>query len=191
MSNKGTKAIIFSSPSGGGKNTVIKKLMEIYPNFRHSISVTTRDPRHNTEGRDYRFVTDEEFERMIRNQELAEWAEVHGSKYGTPLLPLRELQQNGYDILFDLDVCGTLSMKSKWNNILTIFLLPPSKEILIERLLKRGTETYEEIQRRLLRYEFEVEQSKYYDINIINQNLDETIRNVDDNIQKWDKYVLF
>lgn len=191
MSNEGTKAIIFSSPSGGGKNTIIKKLISMDPNFRHSISVTTRDPRHRKENKDYRFVTEDEFDEMVRKGELAEWEIVHGAKYGTPIEPLRELQKNGFDILFDLDVKGALKMKSRWENILTIFLHVPSKDELVRRLLKRGTETLEEIQNRLKRYEFEVAESAKYDFNFVNNDLDETVNIVYDTIKKWNKYVKF
>lgn len=191
MSNKGTKCIVISSPSGGGKNSVIRSLLSKYPNIQHSISVTTRAPRQAAEGRDYTFISETEFDRMILNQELIEWEEVHDAKYGTPIRPLKKFQSQGYDIVFDLDVNGTLKLKQNWNGILTIFLHVHSKEILMQRLLHRGSESQEEIEKRLQRYEYEEQLSQKYDVNIVNDDLKVTIATVESAMLNWNHTVQF
>ncbi len=192
MSNNATKAVILSSPSGGGKSTIINLLLAARPNFRHSVSATTRDPRpQEVDGREYSFITKEAFQDLITRQALAEWALVHKEWYGTPIGQLAQLQQQGFDILFDLDVVGTATMKKRWSSILTIYLLPPSREELENRLRLRKSETEAHIQYRLQRFDMEQKAAARYDFRIINDKLDDTVAEVTRCIDDWQSLTEF
>ena len=142
--------IVISGPSATGKGTVCKSLMEVNPNLEYSTSVTTREPRKGEkEGINYFFRTPEEFQQMIRQDELLEWAEVYGNFYGTPRSHVQAYLESGKDIVLEIDTQGALQVKSRFPQGVFIFLMPPSLEELACRIQKRGSETPEAMERRL------------------------------------------
>ena len=141
---------IISAPSGSGKSTLTNEIRRILPNLEFSISYTTRPPRGSEQsGREYFFISREEFERMIREDEFLEYAEVFGNYYGTAKRFLREAMARGHDLLLDIDVKGAAQVKRKLPDAVSIFILPPSREEL-ERRLRRRSEADDELQRKLL-----------------------------------------
>lgn len=173
--------VVISAPSGGGKTTLLRRVRaEGSGCFEYSISATTRTRRRNeVDGRDYFFLNMDEFERRKKNGEFVEWAEVHGYHYGTPAEPIERWLDQGKVILADLDVDGGLAVKARFGeSALLIFVRPPSFVSLFERLKKRNTETDSEIEKRLQRYPKEMKKSKYYDVQVVNENLDETAAKV-------------
>ena len=174
--------IVFSAPSGAGKNTIIDYLMERHPGeYVYSISATTRQPRGNEKhGEAYFFLTEKTFKAKIEQDDFVEWAEVHGHYYGTLRETVEPLLAAGKIVIFDLDVKGGLQVKKHFpNTSLLIFITPPSAEILMERLRKRGTETPAQLEKRMERYEFEMSQADDYDITVVNDVLDETVYEVE------------
>jgi guanylate kinase len=184
---------IISAPSGSGKSTLTNELRRIVPNLDFSISYTTRPPRGSEQsGREYFFVSRDEFERMIRDDEFLEWAEVFGHYYGTAKSFLREAKAHGHDLLLDIDVQGAAQVKRKVPDAVSIFVLPPSREELERRLRRRaeaddnlrreliGTNarpfnTEEIIQRRLQTASQEIENFGQYDYILVNDRLEESI----------------
>ena len=141
---------IISAPSGSGKSTLTNRLLSIVPDLEFSVSYTTRPPRGSEQsGREYFFVSREEFERMIREDEFLEYAEVFGNYYGTARRFLREATARGQDLLLDIDVQGAAQVKQKVPDAVSIFILPPSREEL-ERRLRRRSEADDDLQRKLL-----------------------------------------
>lgn len=177
MTGKGLLVVI-SSPSGGGKTTIIRKVLASgNGNFRYSISATTRQQRKNeVDGQDYYFLDKNEFERKRDRGEFAEWAEVHGHFYATPKKPLENWLREGKLVFLDLDVDGGVAIKEHFGGAaLLIFVRPPSFESLRERLQKRKTESAEEIDKRLERYPKEIEKAEHYDYQIVNADLKTTV----------------
>ncbi len=175
------KGIIFviSSPSGGGKTTICRKLRKEMPELNYSISVTSRRPRSGEkDGKDYFFISEEEFKKKIENSEFAEWAEIHGHRYGTPHKFLEEALRSGQDIILDIDVKGALQIKEKYKKACLIFLLPPSLETLAARLKKRKTDDKKDIEKRLTRAREELAFLKKYDYAVVNQNLSLAVEEV-------------
>ncbi|WP_302608427.1 guanylate kinase, partial [uncultured Desulfovibrio sp.] len=128
-------ALVLSAPSGTGKTTLIKRLLAEFPHFGYSVSCTTRQPRQGEEhGKDYFFLSREEFERRRAEQAFAEWAEVHGNFYGTPLAPVKEMLHQGQDVLFDIDVQGAAQLRLTLEEAAFVFILPPSMAELERRL---------------------------------------------------------
>ncbi len=180
MQRKGLLVVI-SAPSGGGKTTIIQKVLSVgNGNYRYSISATTRKKRPNEEhGRDYYFLTTEEFWQKQRRGEFVEWAEVHGDWYATPREPLERWLEEGRIVFLDLDVDGGLRIKQQYGDTaLLIFVRPPSFESLVKRLRDRNTESEAQIEKRLQRYPKEIEASKRYDCQIVNENLDDTVAEI-------------
>src|SRR6185369_15157282 len=141
MNREGVLYVI-SAPSGAGKTTLCKEIIDIFPNLRHSVSYTTRTPRTGeVHGRDYFFVGQEEFSRMVAAGEFAEWAEVHGNSYGTSLQTLQEARAAGIDLILDIDCQGARTLKSRFDGGVYIFILPPSMEELRRRLTGRSSDT--------------------------------------------------
>jgi len=171
---------VISSPSGGGKTTVIKEILKRDSSLAYSISATTRPQRgEEREGEDYYFLTEEEFKEKIKRGEFIEWAEVHGYFYGTPKAPIEGFLKQNKVVLLDIDVCGGLAVRREYPECsLLIFLDPPSLESLTERLKKRGTDSEEEIKRRLQRVPWEMEKAELYDYRVINDDLDTTVKEV-------------
>ena len=174
--------IVISSPSGAGKTSVCKKLLELDSELRPSISVTTRKPRNNeTNGIDYIFISKEDFEKKISNSEFLEYANVFNNKYGTLASSTMDLLNKDYDVLFDIDWQGTQQLSQNNNNILTIFILPPDKNEIERRLKKRETENSENIDivsERMSKFEDEVSHWKEYDYVVTNDNFDECVTEI-------------
>ena len=171
--------IVISSPSGSGKTSICKKLIEIDDKIQPSISMTTREPRKNEiNGIDYIFTTVEDFKKKISNNEFLEYADVFNNKYGTLISSTKQLAEKGYDVLFDIDWQGTQQLSQVEENILTIFILPPSKEEIEKRLKKRETENFENsniVKDRMLKFEDELSHWKEYDYVVTNDNFDNCI----------------
>ncbi len=179
-SGKKGRFIILSSPSGGGKSTIIKQLLANHSDLVYSVSCTTRPPRKSEiQGQSYWFMDVQEFVRFRDRGDLLEWEEVYGDFYGTPRQPAEEAIAAGHDVIFDLDVKGALKVKANLPDTLTIFLAPPSFEILEQRLRDRGTESEEELKVRLALARCECEQSGRFDHVVINGDLQETVRSVE------------
>ena len=174
------RLIVFAAPAGGGKSTVIQKLRERHPHWTFSVSATTRQPRPGEEhGREYHYLSRTEFVRRVNAGEFLEHEEVHGELYGTLIAPTRERLERGETVIFDLDVKGALNVKQFFPESLTIFLLPPSREALRERLTKRSTEPPELIERRLTRADMELSLAPQFDVQIVNDDLQQTVNEVD------------
>ena len=176
--NKGM-LIVISSPSGAGKTSICKKLLEIDDKIKPSVSVTTREPRRNEiNGVDYIFTTIEDFKKKISNSEFLEYADVFNNKYGTLISSTKLLADKGYDVLFDIDWQGTQQLSQFEENILTIFILPPSKKEIEKRLNKREAENSENsdlVKERMLRFEDELSHWKEYDYVVTNDNFDNCV----------------
>lgn len=172
MKNKGVLVVI-SGFSGSGKGTLIKALLERYPNYALSVSCTTRKPRTGeAEGRDYYFVSEEEFRRMIETGELIEYASYCGRYYGTPRAYVEKRMEEGQDVLLEIEIQGALQIKKKFPDTVLIFVTPPSAAELKRRLTGRGTETEEVIAARLHRAAEEADGMEQYDYLLINDDLD-------------------
>ena len=171
--------VLVSSPSGGGKTTVIHRLLND-SEFEYSVSMTTRQPRNGEQdGVDYCFVNRADFEEKINSGQLLEFENVHGNYYGTPAVPVRNWLAQGKTILFDVDVKGAMCIQEQYpDRTCLIFLMPPNLETLKQRLTDRSTESSEQIAKRLQRVEQEIQYSKKFEHIIINNDLDETVENV-------------
>jgi guanylate kinase len=168
---------IVSAPSGAGKTTISKRALETIAGLDMSISCTTRRPRTGERlGQDYTFLSREEFERMRDEGGFAEWAEVHGSLYGTPLAPIDEALAAGRDMLLDIDVQGAAQIKSRYPKAVSVFVLPPSEAELERRLRGRGTDSEDVIRKRLARAKAEMDEYRSYDYHVVNRDVDESVR---------------
>jgi guanylate kinase len=164
--------IVVSSPSGGGKGTLIDRVLKTVPGVSYSISYTTRAPRGTEEdGREYFFVSTAAFEEMIRRGEFLEWANVYGYQYGTSHTQVERERAAGHDIILEIDVQGAASIREKIDEAVSIFILPPSFELLSQRLLKRGTDSPADLERRLRGAPAEVEQHKDFQYVILNDDI--------------------
>lgn len=174
-STRGGKALIFSAPSGSGKTTIVHHLLNNNPDLGFSISAATRDKRGRKEenGKDYHFLSPEEFKKKIDNDEFVEWEEVYaGNFYGTMKAEITRIWNQGKNVIFDVDVKGGLALKKYFGDkALAIFVKVPSMEILKERLKDRGTETEESLSRRLFKANFEMSFQKDFDVVLLNENL--------------------
>lgn len=171
----GYKGILFviSSPSGGGKGTLIRRLRESVPEVGYSVSWTTRAPRPGeVDGVNYRFVTEEKFARKRQANGFLEWAVVHGNLYGTVRAAVRQEMARGRDIILEIDVQGARAVRKAMRSVVSVFILPPSFEILRERLSARMTERPEELELRLANARGEVEQYRYFDYLILNDEVE-------------------
>ena len=167
-------ALVLCAPSGAGKTTLSKRLLEEFPSFTFSVSCTTRFPRPGeTDGKDYHFLTPEKFRKLRDAGYFAEWAEVHGNCYGTPLAATLATLASGRDLLFDIDVQGAAQLKKTLPQAYFIFILPPSRAILEERLRGRGSETEESLAKRMANAKAEIAEAPWFDAVIVNDCLDE------------------
>ena len=167
---------IISAPSGSGKSTLVGKLLKIVPDLDFSISYTTRSPRGSEQnGKQYYFVSRGEFDKMIRDEEFLEHAEFDGNCYGTARRFLREAEEKTRDLLLDIDVQGAEQIKRKVPDAVSIFILPPDRKTLEERLRKRGEDQSDVIQRRLDAAKREIENYHKYDYILINDKLEESV----------------
>lgn len=164
---------VVSSPSGGGKGTLIRRVLGSVPNLSYSVSYTTRTPRNGeVHGREYYFVNRETFETMVRGNEFLEWAEVHGNLYGTSKQQVAVETAAGTDIVLEVDVQGAASIRNLTLDSVSIFILPPSYETLRERLIARGTDSAEQLALRLNNAPEELRQFSCFDYVIINDDVD-------------------
>jgi guanylate kinase len=168
---------ILSSPSGAGKTTITKELIKRNADLKNSISVTTRPPRPGEiDGKDYHFISKEKFDEMVKNEELLEHAKVFRNHYGTPMQPVQEALNNSEDIIFDIDWQGTQQLKQKLtNDLVTVFILPPSQAELERRLRQRQQDEESVIQERMKKASSEISHYSEYDYMIINHNLEKSI----------------
>ena len=171
--------VSISGPSGVGKGTVIRKLRQMMPEVGNSISVTSRAPRGSEQdGVEYYFRTKEQFEQLIAEGEIIEYDEYVGNYYGTPLTPLLRMSGSGQDVLLDLTVPGSLALKEKFEETVTIFLLPPSLKELRSRLEGRGTEDPEQIDKRMASAKSEIENSPKFDYVVTNVTVEQAAQDI-------------
>jgi len=178
MSSPAHKTIVYiiSAPSGSGKSTLVNELLKSVPDLDFSISYTTRAPRGSEEnGKQYYFVSRSEFERMVRNGEFLEHAEFDGNYYGTSFRFLREAERKGHDLLLDIDVQGAAQIQQKLPDARSIFILPPDRRTLEERLRKRGEDRDDVIERRLAAATREIQNYGRYNYILINDRLTDSI----------------
>ena len=163
---------VISGFSGAGKGTVTRKILEQYDNYALSISATTRDPREGEEnGREYFFKTAEEFEKMIAKDELIEYAKYVNNYYGTPKMYVQEQLQKGKDVILEIEIQGALKVKEKYPDTLLLFITPPSAQELKNRLIRRGTEEMDVIEKRMKTAAWEAQFMDQYDYIVINDEL--------------------
>jgi len=172
--------VVISSPSGGGKTTLVERLRRAIPALVRSVSVTTRPLRGGErQGREYRFVSPVTFERLRRSGELLEWARVHEACYGTPKRPVLRALAAGNDVVLSIDVQGARQVRrALGQRAVLVFLLPPSMARLRQRLVRRRTETPAAIRRRLLAARRELACAAWYDHRVVNDRLEQTIQDV-------------
>lgn len=171
---------IISAPSGTGKTTLCKQLTANIPGLWHSISYTTRSPRAGEEhGREYFFTDEPTFQSMIDRHEFVEWARVYGHLYGTPRKTLADKIDQGIDVLLEIDVQGALQVKKKFDDAVSIFILPPSMTALRQRLQSRASDSTEEIQRRLQKVKEEVWSYREYAYIVRNDDLTRSLRDLE------------
>lgn len=164
--------IVVSSPSGGGKGTLIDRVLQTVPGVSYSVSYTTRDARAGElDGREYFFVTKPVFEEMIERGEFLEWADVYGHLYGTSRVQVERDRDAGRDIILEIDVQGAESIRGLVADAVTVFILPPSFELLRNRLTARGTDSRADLERRLRGAPAEVEQYKSFQYVILNDDI--------------------
>jgi guanylate kinase len=174
--NRKPLVYIVSAPSGSGKSTLTNELLKLVPNLVFSISYTTREARGSEQnGKQYHFISTQEFDRMVREQEFLEHANVHGNCYGTARQFLRDAGKSGHDLLLDIDVQGAAQIKKNLTDAISIFVLPPDRKTLEWRLRNRSEDSEEEIQRRLQTARREIAEYDKYDYVLINDKLEESI----------------
>lgn len=182
------KAILFSAPSGCGKTTIIKELMQYFDCFEFSVSATSRAPRgEEVDGKDYYFLSREEFMRRVERDEFLEWEEVYqGTCYGTLKSEVERIWAKGRVIVFDVDVNGGRNIKKYFGDeALSIFVLPPSVEVLEQRLRSRGTDSEEAIVKRLARSAEELKQAPQFDVTIVNDDLQRAVQETRTTIERF------
>ncbi|MFH2092649.1 MAG: guanylate kinase [Pseudomonadota bacterium] len=173
------KLFVVSAPSGAGKTTLIQYVLKHFPALSYSVSSTTRSPRKNEiQGRDYFFISSEEFEKKIEQGDWLEWARVHDNYYGTSRQFVQTCLLKGKFLLLDIDVQGAAQVMASDLDPVTIFILPPSMEVLAQRLENRGTDTRDVIEKRLKNAAAEIEQSKRYQYQLVNDDLDTAISRI-------------
>ena len=190
LSFKDGKMIILSSPSGAGKTTLVKKISQD-KDYKVSISHTTRPPRSNElNGADYYFISHEEFQKLINENAFLEYASVFKNLYGSTKQQVIDHLKNGYNVLFDIDWQGAQQIKNQTLNydLITFFILPPSREILYQRLISRGENKEEIIQMRMKQFESDILHWHEYDFVVINQDLDECYKKIIGYLEKREKY---
>lgn len=186
MARTKPKLIILSAPSGTGKTTLCERLVKEFPQIAISISTTTRPKRdYETDGVHYHFVTEDQFSKKIAKNEFAEWADVHGRRYGTTTATVDALLKQGKCVLFDIDVQGALNLRKRYGQqTLLIFIHPPSMDELRSRLEKRKSETSESIETRMRNAYNELGWSGKFDHQITNDNLERAYQDLKNIVQK-------
>ncbi len=182
----GGKLIVIAAPSGCGKTTIAKAILALYPEMLFSVSATTRTMRAGeVHGKDYFFLSKEEFEERTRTKDLVEWEEIYGNYYGTLKSEIQRALEQGRVMLFDVDVKGALSIRNHFTaDAVLIFIRPPSSEVLQKRLENRKTEDPETLKRRLDRVPMELAQGSKFDYQVVNDDLQKAINEVHAIVQK-------
>ena len=179
MTDKGI-LIILSGPSGSGKDTVLKALKEVDSDVKVSVSMTTRNPRQgDVDGVDYYFVTREYFEKKIAENKMLEYAEYAGNYYGTPADPVDEMLRQGKAVFLEIEVQGAEKIRSRYDSVISIFLMPPSMRVLEDRLRGRGTEDEETIQHRLFIAREEIRRAPEYDYVVVNDTIENAVEGIE------------
>jgi len=181
------KLIVLSAPSGTGKTSICKKLLENNSKWKFSISATTRELREDEkDGKDYIQMSNEKFEHCVKFGDFLEWEWVHGNKYGTPIGPLEDILDSGGAMILDIDVKGGLNVMNEFpDDTIGIFIEPPGDdlpeqlEVLEERLIERGNEPTKLIKQRLKRFPVEIEYKKDFDYYFVNDDLNETVKEIE------------
>lgn len=184
------KLIIFSAPSGSGKTTIVHRLMGLVEGLEFSVSATSREPRGvEQNGKDYYFLSGEEFDRKIAEDAFVEWEEVYaGTKYGTLRSELERIWAKGHTILFDVDVKGGVRLKDIFGTqALSIFIMPPSIEELRNRLVGRATDSPEKIEQRVAKAGEELTYAERFDLVVVNDNLEEAVEGVRKAVEEFIK----
>ena len=183
MKQQGILAVV-SGFSGAGKGTIMKALLNKYDNYALSISATTRNPREGEmHGREYFFLTTEQFEEMIEKDQFIEYAQYVKNYYGTPRSYVEEKMAEGKDVILEIEIQGALKVKEKFPEALLVFVVPPSAEDLKNRLVGRGTETPEVIEERMARALVESEEMDSYDYILVNDTVDKAVDDLHNLIQ--------
>ena len=179
------KLIVISAPSGSGKTTIAKEIMKRNPVLGFSVSATTRTKRADeVEGKDYFFLTQDQFKKKVETGEFVEWEKFYGNCYGTLKAEVDRLLKSGQHLLFDLDVKGGLSIKKQYPEALLIFIRPPGIEVLKQRLIGRKTEDEATLKTRLNRVPMEMELGNKFDHQVVNDDLTKAIDEVQELIDK-------
>ncbi|MFE5877295.1 guanylate kinase [Rhodococcus sp. NPDC056506] len=168
------RLVVLAGPSAVGKSSVVRELRTRVPELVFSVSATTRDPRPGeVDGKDYRFTSREEFQRMIDSGELLEWAEIHGGlqRSGTPAVPIEEALEAGKPVLVEVDLAGARAVRKAMPEALLVFMAPPSWDVLVQRLTGRGTETEDVVARRLETARVELAAQDEFDTVIVNEDV--------------------
>lgn len=172
MADRGL-CIVISAPSGAGKSSICRRLLAAYPGMEFSVSYTSRTPRPaEINGKDYHFISREDFERRIGVGEFVEWVENYGQFYGTSGLALADALERNKDVLLDIEPRGAMAIKKKFPDAVFVFVLPPSLDELLNRLRKRGHESTEAIKKRFEQAEDELKEVLWYDYTIFNEDLE-------------------
>ncbi len=171
--------LIVSGPSGSGKSTIVNEFLKQNPMFRLSVSHTTRKKREGeTEGKNYYYVSKEEFKRMIDNNNFVEWAKIYDNFYGTSMQEVDRILKSGHNVLLEINVDGLISTKNIFDDLVSVFIMPESMEELIRRLKDRNTESKEDLKKRILEVKREISYLNLYDYVIINKK-DDLARSVE------------
>ena len=174
-----TCPVVLSAPSGAGKTTIAKALVEGNEDVVFSVSATTRPARdHEVDGVDYRFLSEPKFRAMIEADEFVEWAQVHGHLYGTSRKALQVALDDGRFLILDIDVQGAMQMRERVPDVVLVFVIPPSADALVERLTERGTEGEDTVARRIENARGELEQASQFDYIVVNDDLEQAIDEV-------------
>ena len=174
-----TCPVVLSAPSGAGKTTIARALVEGHEDVVFSVSATTRPARdYEVDGVDYRFLSETDFRAMIEADEFVEWAEVHGHLYGTSRKALQDAQDQGRFLILDVDVQGAMQVRQRVPDAVLVFVLPPSADALVARLRERGTEGEDTLARRIENARGELEKASEFDYVVVNENLDQAIDEV-------------
>lgn len=184
------KLLVVSGPSGAGKSTICKRAVNNKNNYL-SISATTRKPRDGEGCDDYIFLSENEFNEKIKNNEFLEYACVHGNYYGTLKKPVFDNLEKGNNVILEIDVQGSMQIKKIYHDCEMIFVLPPSLEVLISRLKGRKTETEEQFQLRLKNSVKEIKTAHEYDYLVINDNIDDAVEEINEIIKLLDKKIKY
>lgn len=180
------KLVVISAPSGGGKTTIAHAILVSHPELEFSVSATTRPMRQNeVQGRDYFFMTHDEFRRRIAAGEFVEWEEIYGNLYGTLKDVIDSARKAHRPVLFDVDVKGGLSIKRMYPEALLVFIRPPSTSVLNERLIKRKTEDTPAIARRMERVPMEMDLGEEFEYRIVNDDIDRTVAEVNRIVEEY------